>query len=85
MSRGLLFGRAEWPGVGSLVLSSTHLESFVGAEHQAVVLANRRSQARGAAATPPRGCNPVQRRLQPCASEAATLCASEAATLCTRG
>ena len=68
MSRGLIFGRAEWPGVGSLVLSSTHLESYVGEEHQAVVLANRRSQARGAAATPTeaaalctRGCDPMHR------------------------
>ena len=38
MSRGLLFGRAEWRGVGSLVLSSTHLESYVGEEHQAVLV-----------------------------------------------
>ena len=50
MSRGLILGRAEWPGVGSLVLSSTHLESYVGEEHQQAVLGNRRAQVKGSLA-----------------------------------
>jgi hypothetical protein len=97
MSRGLLFGRAEWPGVGSLLLSSTHLESFVGPEKNQEVVANRRSQARGAAAASrkrlqpiapeaatlrARGCNLRARGLQPCAPETATLGISAPPPLC---
>ena len=48
MSRGLLYGRAEWPGVGSLLLSSTHLESFVGHDNQTWVKQNRSAQLREA-------------------------------------
>ena len=77
MSRGLLFGRAEWPGVGSLLLSSTHLESFVGPEKNQEVVANRRSQARGAAATSRKRLQPIAPEAETCAPEAAT-CAPEA-------
>ena len=41
MGRGLLLGRASWPGVGEVVLSSTHLESFIGKEAATQVRAPR--------------------------------------------
>ena len=44
MGRGLLFGIAAWPGVGDVALGSTHLESFVGPENDAIVCASRRAQ-----------------------------------------
>jgi len=50
MGRGLLLGRAEWPGVGTVVLSSTHLESWIGKEEEMKVRADRKSQVREAAA-----------------------------------
>ena len=49
MGRALVFGRATWPGVGELVLGTTHLESFVGPDQQAVVKPNRRAQLQQAA------------------------------------
>ena len=44
MNRGLVLGRATWPGVGWLVFGSTHLESWVGDDNQHWVIPNRQSQ-----------------------------------------
>ena len=43
MARGVCLGVARWGGV-RLALGSTHLESFVGEAHDAVVVAERRRQ-----------------------------------------
>ena len=43
MSRGLLMGVTAW-GAKTLLLASTHLESWVGEEHNAIVLRNRSEQ-----------------------------------------
>lgn len=50
MLRGLVMGRCEWPGVGSVALGSTHLESFVGLEQADRVNRNRVSQLQQAGA-----------------------------------
>ena len=44
MGRGLVLGVTHWPGVGRLVLGSTHLESFVGEHADGVVVPERRRQ-----------------------------------------
>ena len=44
MGRGLLLGRAAWPGVGTVALGSTHLESWVGEHMQVAVKEARRAQ-----------------------------------------
>jgi hypothetical protein len=49
MGRGLAFGRTAWPGVGEVLLGSTHLESFVGEEQRQQVLSSRQAQLREAA------------------------------------
>ena len=46
MGRGLAFGRTAWPGVGEVLLGSTHLESFVGEEQRQQVLSSRQAQLR---------------------------------------
>ena len=48
MGRGLVLGRALWPGVGLVALGCTHLESFVGQEPNAAVWQKRKAGLRQA-------------------------------------
>ena len=44
MHRGVALGRAHWPGVGRIVLGSTHLESWIGDDGNGPIVSNRRRQ-----------------------------------------
>jgi hypothetical protein len=48
MLRGLASGTTVWPGLGNVAVGATHLESFIGAEEDCIVVSERRKQLRQA-------------------------------------
>ena len=42
MGRGAIIARARWPRIGLIAIGTTHLESWVGPEENAVVMAERK-------------------------------------------
>ena len=51
MGRGLLLARCDWPGMGTVVLGTAPLESYVSAKEQERVVPERRDQLKVAAHT----------------------------------